>query len=292
MSARDAVTNKLALASRKGSRSESSAILDQLAEWTGWDRDHARARLRAAGTVLASAPRKAPCPDLWGGRSGGPRAGVVVPALPGRQAPRPDAPPRRANAPPGAGPRDLRGAGRPALRHELGDRRPQAHRRALVGRLPGPVTHQARRPARVPDPRADLCGVGRRDPGLHRGRPRGPRGRQRHRRVLLHPHGHRRRHGLDGQPLGREQGDHLGLGGPGARHRPLPLPGPPNRLGQGSELINHHLFTYCEAHRITFTRSRSGNNDGGAYVEQQHWTRVRELLGATSASTPPPSSTC
>jgi len=47
----------------------------------------------------------------------------------------------------------------------------------------------------------------------------------------------------------------------------------------GSEFINHHLFDYCTEHKITFTRSRSGNNNHGAHVEQKNWTHVRELVG-------------
>ena len=46
----------------------------------------------------------------------------------------------------------------------------------------------------------------------------------------------------------------------------------------GSEFINAH-FAYCEAHKITFTRSRPGNSNDGAYVEQKNWTHVRELVG-------------
>ncbi len=47
----------------------------------------------------------------------------------------------------------------------------------------------------------------------------------------------------------------------------------------GSEFINHHLFDYCTEHEITFTRSRSGNKNDGAHVEQKNWTHVRELVG-------------
>ncbi len=31
--------------------------------------------------------------------------------------------------------------------------------------------------------------------------------------------------------------------------------------------------------KITFTRSRAGNSNDGAHVEQKNWTRVRELVG-------------
>ena len=47
----------------------------------------------------------------------------------------------------------------------------------------------------------------------------------------------------------------------------------------GSEFINAHLFAFCKACKITFTRSRAGNSNDGSYVEQKNWTHVRELVG-------------
>lgn len=47
----------------------------------------------------------------------------------------------------------------------------------------------------------------------------------------------------------------------------------------GSEFINHHLFDYCTSNQITFTRSRSGNSNDGAHVEQKNWTHVRSMVG-------------
>lgn len=47
----------------------------------------------------------------------------------------------------------------------------------------------------------------------------------------------------------------------------------------GSEFINEHLLKYCIEHHITFTRSRPGNKNDGAHVEQKNWARVRELVG-------------
>ncbi|MFJ6158529.1 integrase, partial [Pseudarthrobacter sp. NPDC092202] len=46
-----------------------------------------------------------------------------------------------------------------------------------------------------------------------------------------------------------------------------------------SEFINDYLLEYCHARQITFTRSRPGNKNDGAYVEQKNWARVRELVG-------------
>ena len=39
----------------------------------------------------------------------------------------------------------------------------------------------------------------------------------------------------------------------------------------GSEFINDHLLRYCDEHKITFTRSRPGNKNDGAHVEQKNW---------------------
>jgi hypothetical protein len=54
----------------------------------------------------------------------------------------------------------------------------------------------------------------------------------------------------------------------------------------GSEFINHHLFDYCVANKITFTRSRANHSNDGAHVEQKNWTHVRELVGYLRYDTP------
>ena len=54
----------------------------------------------------------------------------------------------------------------------------------------------------------------------------------------------------------------------------------------GSEFINHHLFDYCTANKITFTRSRANHSNDGAHVEQKNWTHVRELVGYLRYDTP------
>jgi hypothetical protein len=54
----------------------------------------------------------------------------------------------------------------------------------------------------------------------------------------------------------------------------------------GSEFINWELFRWCEQEKLTFTRSRSGNKNDGAHVEQKNWARVRELVGYLRYDTP------
>jgi hypothetical protein len=47
----------------------------------------------------------------------------------------------------------------------------------------------------------------------------------------------------------------------------------------GSEFINWELFRWCEQEKLTFTRSRSGNKNDGAHVEQKNWHIVRQAVG-------------
>jgi hypothetical protein len=47
----------------------------------------------------------------------------------------------------------------------------------------------------------------------------------------------------------------------------------------GSEFINWELFRWCEQEKPTFTRSRSGNKNDGAHVEQKNWHIVRQTVG-------------
>lgn len=56
-------------------------------------------------------------------------------------------------------------------------------------------------------------------------------------------------------------------------------PGGPPACGGGSEFINWHLLRWCELNRITFTRSRPGNSNDGAHVEQKNWAIVRTVAG-------------
>lgn len=47
----------------------------------------------------------------------------------------------------------------------------------------------------------------------------------------------------------------------------------------GSEFINAHLYRYCQAEGIQFTRGRPYKKDDNAHVEQKNWTHVRKLMG-------------
>ncbi len=47
----------------------------------------------------------------------------------------------------------------------------------------------------------------------------------------------------------------------------------------GSEFINHHLYRYCRAEAIPFTRGRPYKKDDNAHIEQKNWTHVRKLVG-------------
>ncbi len=53
----------------------------------------------------------------------------------------------------------------------------------------------------------------------------------------------------------------------------------------GSEFINAQLLRFCAAEQITFTRSRPGNTNDGAHVEQKNWAVVRRAVGYYSYDT-------
>jgi len=61
------------------------------------------------------------------------------------------------------------------------------------------------------------------------------------------------------------------------QHLPFPLLGLDS--DNGSEFINHHLYTYCHREGITFTRSRSYKKNDSCHVEQKNWSVVRRLVG-------------
>ena len=54
----------------------------------------------------------------------------------------------------------------------------------------------------------------------------------------------------------------------------------------GSEFINQHLWDYCQAQEIQFTRGRPYKKNDNAHIEQKNWTHVRKLLGYVRYDTP------
>src|SRR5215472_480432 len=54
----------------------------------------------------------------------------------------------------------------------------------------------------------------------------------------------------------------------------------------GTEFINQHLWDYCQAQEIQFTRGRPYQKDDNAHIEQKNWTHVRKLLGYERYDTP------
>jgi hypothetical protein len=54
----------------------------------------------------------------------------------------------------------------------------------------------------------------------------------------------------------------------------------------GSEFINQHLYDYCQAQEVQFTRGRPYKKDDNAHIEQKNWTHVRKLLGYVRYDTP------
>jgi hypothetical protein len=54
----------------------------------------------------------------------------------------------------------------------------------------------------------------------------------------------------------------------------------------GGEFINRHLYGYCHARDIGFTRGRPYKKDDNAHIEQKNWTHVRKLIGWDRYDTP------
>jgi hypothetical protein len=61
--------------------------------------------------------------------------------------------------------------------------------------------------------------------------------------------------------------------------RRLPFPVLGIDSDNGSEFINNQLKRFCEAEKITFTRSRANKKNDNCFVEQKNWSVVRRAVG-------------
>ena len=59
----------------------------------------------------------------------------------------------------------------------------------------------------------------------------------------------------------------------------VPVPDHRHRFRQRVGVHQLALLRWCEQNETTFTRSRSGNSNDGAHVEQKNWAVVRTVVG-------------
>ena len=163
------------------------------------------------------------------------------------------------------------------------DRRLAPQRRQLRKRLYG-RTKPGTRSSTTSPLKTDRWDVSR--PRLHGDRSRRPLRQLRRRGVRALAQCDRHPHQLGGD--GRRARQEPGRGAEALEELRQALPFRLRGIDSdnGSEFINQHLWDYCQAQELQFTRGRPYKKDDNAHIEQKNWTHVRRLLGYVRYDSP------